>query len=125
MHRRTNSYSYTASDLNKVVPPPLILSKKLDTQRSEEFIKNTEERRSYRKNTSSLSANKGYRTLGISQAQPALIRFSVNFEDTDMHRPRSPVKTKGGKQSSDAGHSVPSLDNALAEIQEQLVSITT
>lgn len=124
MHRRTNSYSYTASDLNKIVPPPLVLSKLANTQQNDEFLRNAEERRSYRKPISSLSANKGYCSVGIPQALPASIRFSVNFEEFEMHRPRSPVKppSKGAKQSPPDSFSVPSLDSALAEIKEQLVS---
>lgn len=125
MHRRTNSYSYTASELGKLQPPPVLSKRYSNSHCIEELQRNTEERRSYRKSTANLLGNRGYRSLKVSQAFPATVRFSVNTEDLflplpDMYRPRSPTKSPKTKQDT---FCVPVLDNALTAIKDQLVSV--
>lgn len=118
MHRRTNSYSYTVSSSSNHIPPPLAVAKRLsNSHHSEEFVRNTLDRRSYNKQNTSLSANKGYRTVTLSLAVPGTIRYSIE----EMYRPRSPNKPlKSGVKCSDVA--IPELDNALTDIREQLVS---
>ena len=128
MHRRTNSYSYTVTSSNSGIPPPPIASvKRTGLDQELDLLRNTTERRSYkRSNSSSLSANKGYRTVTVSLAVPGQIRYSTateeEEEDSMMYRPRSPSNSKSQKISP-SSVCIPGLDNTLADIKEQLVSV--
>lgn len=128
-HRRTNSYSYSISPVT--IQPPSLLAKR-ETQHSPELLRNTEDRRSYRlkvNNSGPLSANKGYRSVTVSLAVPGQIRYSTATQEEEeaegsMYRPRSPSKLqRTGVKVPDI--TVPGLDNTLADIKEQLVSIYT
>ncbi len=136
-HRRANSFSTTATgsedSLSSVPLPPILINRLNSVSASkfaanETFVRTSEERRSFTNgysdtlNSPRLLPARAYKGVTISRATPATIRFSVTPEYDwlfDMSRPRSPSKSwRTGP--NDAG--VPSLDQALASIKEQLVS---
>ena len=139
-HRRSNSYSLPpAAGCNEdqsIIPPPPILSNRLNTAASErpkfatlqQFTRASGERRSFNSSQTTdtwspvRNSSRSYKGVAISRATPALVRYNISPETDwifDMNRPRSPSKVwKSGPV--DAG--VPSLDQALAAVKEQLVS---
>ncbi len=139
-HRRSNSYSLPpaagCNEKQSILPPPPILSNRLNTATLEptkfatlqQFTRASGERRSFSSSQSTdtwspvRNSSRSYKGVSISRATPALVRYNIS-PDTDwlfdMSRPRSPSKVwKSGPV--DAG--VPSLDQALAAVKEQLVS---
>ena len=134
MHRRTNSYSYTAAER---VPPACAEFNNI-ANCSEGFVRGSNQRRSLDRIQQSLPRpsklrHSGYIAVNVSQAVPAAVKYSIS-EDASfptplpckvpppsiltMQRPRSPSKSsRKGVNSEDSP-----LDQALADIKEQLVS---
>lgn len=134
MHRRTNSYSYTAAE--RVSPAHAELSH--ITSCNEEFVRGATERRSLDRIKQSLEVqsklrHRGYFAVNVTQAVPAAIKYAVSEEANCtlplpstvpppsilMQRPRSPSKSSRMEILSDNSL----LDQALAAIKEQLVSL--
>ena len=134
MHRRTNSYSYTA--VERV--PPACTEFSNTASCNEGFVRGSKERRSLDRvqlplpGTSKLR-HRGYLAVNVSQAVPATIKYAITEDACSptplpckvpppsiltMQRPRSPSKSsRMGVSSEDS-----LLDQALADIREQLVS---